>query len=244
VLLGVLILDEYTPDGGHMPEEIDVTPRSRRKGLLAFYIGIGVASLLVVGACFAWKPLRVRERQVTPEQPQAKRHSLLGFYVGAGFLALLFAVFYFVWAPLRIWYWERQVLANAPTGELVLEGDPPLASPCTTAARKLADVGPGSAGALRRLLGDESVHLQFEIVAALRRSQDAWALPILGDVIADPDSNYWVVVVAARNAGRITGQEFLEEDPEQPKQDLATPARKRFQEWWEREGKARYGRGK
>jgi hypothetical protein len=42
-----------------MPEEIDVTPLSRRKGLLAFYIGIGVASLLVVGACFAWKPLRV-----------------------------------------------------------------------------------------------------------------------------------------------------------------------------------------
>jgi len=179
-----------------------------------------------------------------PAEAPGRKKSLLGFYVGAGVLAFLFAVFCFVWTPLRIWYWEGQVLANAPTTELVLEGDPPLAGPCTIAARRLADVGPSSAGALRRLLGEESVHLQFEVVAALRRPQDTWALPILGEVITREDPNYWVAVVALRNADRITGQDFPEEDPRQQKGDLVTPARKRFQDWWNREGKAKYGRRK
>lgn len=151
-----------------------------------------------------------------------KRKGLLAFYVSTGFLALLFVAFYFAWTPLRVWYREREVL-KAP--------DADIRPPRVDAARKLADIGPASYPAFKRLFHDHNAEYRCAAVLALRKPDDAWALPLLAEVAQDPRTDgdrVFAAAFAAVSAERILGMDFDRQRP--------------FLSWWQREGKAKYGR--
>jgi hypothetical protein len=60
-----------------MPEEqAEGTPK-KRKGLLGFYVGLGVIALLLVGFYFAWTPgLRISDRSVVTYENQFERRRI------------------------------------------------------------------------------------------------------------------------------------------------------------------------
>ena len=173
-----------------------------------------------------------------------KRKGLLAFYVATGFLALLFVGFYFAWTPLRVLYWERKVRTKPrsssgnPQGAVVQDSDARV-----LAAIKLAKLGTAARSAFRRLLNSPDMGVRTAALFGLRDSQPSWALPLLVEVCSDKDQA--VVCHALWAAEDICGRQFGPAQEFGPRGNDAPlkAARRNFLDWWNREGKAKYGRG-
>jgi hypothetical protein len=199
---------------GHAEAPTNFTRRGGRKGLLAFYISMGVVALLFVGFCFAW-------------------------------------------TPLRVWYWEREVRRSPPwifsPGQ---SGQTPVIEfPRTRAARALADLGPSSAAAFRRLVRARNYDPNGYVLGVLNRPDDSWALPMLMETAKRDDPALAAHAIYA--VQDITGKSFFpsvkstgDAISDIPlggaawSRETVEPARTKLLKWWTREGKAKYGSGK
>jgi hypothetical protein len=188
-----------------------------------------------------------------PVETSRRRKGLLAFYVGTGVVVLVLVGFWFAWTPLKVWYWERQV-RRAPGASYTAGPDGwkiALDLPRTQAARALADLGPSSEMAFRRLLNSRNSKLNGYVLKALNRPEDSWALPMLVDIAKHEDLELAEDAIYA--AQRIAGESFF--PPQKGTGDISDiplggirkpkgvePARVRLLAWWNREGRARYGR--
>ena len=178
--------------------------------------------------------------------PPAKHgRSLTGFYLAAGLTALLLGLGAWASTPLRIWYWERAVrdacwTSKRPRG---------LFRETEKRATRLARVGPASLPAFERLLRDEDIGNRHEILLGLRDADATWAMPLVVEVArkGDRDLPGWAILVACSLAKRAFADEKdLEVCLHQVPNNLhvfVPEGRAKLFDWWEREGKARYGGG-
>ncbi len=161
--------------------------------------------------------------------------------------------FYFAWTPLRIWYWEREVRRRG-WSSVTTEGPGPdgtwvRKTPRINAARELLRLGPAAEPAVRRLLevDDDGDRLPEDVLHAFSRREDKWALPLLIEIAGDKNSYVYYGAIYA--AERVTRRKFF--PPVRHINELSgwgaarrwrEQARKNLLDWWEKEGRAEYGR--
>jgi hypothetical protein len=178
---------------------------------------------------------------------------MLGFYVGMGVLLALAAGFYLAWTPARVCWHRRQVL-EAPSGNAAQ----------WRAVRDTARLGPASETVVRELLAHPDTGVRLSACRGLHLAGQAWSVPLL--VAAAGDSNPEVAgcaiaaaagiadiapLNAAVNAPRGFGRPLVMLLPEKGEPLVQLPLvadrreveslRLRLMDWWEREGRARYG---
>ncbi len=182
-----------------------------------------------------------------------KRKGMLGFYIGLGAVALLLVGFYFSWTPLRVWYWEREVRRSPSGNNFRVEWpDWPITSmgPRGEAARRLVDIGPVARFAVRRLLAEKDFELRLDVVVAFRKEEHAWGVPLLVEAGSDERiENLMIAEYAIMATGHICGQQFfpvtrnIMDEGSEFQIARVQEGRKALRVWWEKEGKAKYGRG-
>ena len=189
-----------------------------------------------------------------PPAPRSRR--MLAFYASTGVVLALFVGAWFAWTPLRIWYWHRNV-RQSKTEVILFDKEQPItwSTERVDAATRLVRLGQAAGPALDRLLRSEDRGVRRDVFAGIGNSSAAWTIPI---VIAacrrEKDSRVGAMGLAA--AGVLTGREPLPSDYAEAGTGLGQvhegmgPSPVRYSErlrdllaWWEREGKAKYGRG-
>ncbi len=198
-----------------------------------------------------------------------RRKGLVGFYVGMGAVLALVVTFYFAWTPLRALYWEREVrkvfppppkravcrwggrgfvaTTNFPNEEiLILTYEQAAERP----VGELVSLGPAAEPALRRLLALSRARKSVLVLLGKRGAR--WALPLVVEHLAAPDEDPGAGAAAVYAAERFSGEAFFPRRPAtgkktfvpvMPEPDNVARARRAVLDWWEREGRARYGRG-
>jgi hypothetical protein len=182
-----------------------------------------------------------------PASPPKHRRGMLGFYLAMGALLALAVGFGFAWTPLRVSYWEREVRSDGSlnctdysSGYVPGQRD--------KAARKLAECGPVSLQAFRRLLSKGDPAFRVAVLYGLTEDAKAtWAVRLLVDASGDPD--FCVAGQAIMAVSAITGKRFLPPYKAGLASEPRTTAgavgigRRNLQAWWEKEGRAKYGGG-
>jgi hypothetical protein len=200
--------------------------------------------------------------------PEKRRRGMLAFYVSTGVALVLLVAGYFAWTPLRIWYWERTLMnyvqampadrpvsfsVRRPDGSRVLIG---TAKEGTNTLEKLLEVGPAAAPALERVIASLSADRQMRVMHCLAETDEAWTVRAL--VSSVRNGKHYLAMDALDAAERLTGQVFFPKGrrsvppPNPPIKDCVVgravdaaevkEGRKNFLAWWNREGKAKYGR--
>jgi hypothetical protein len=184
---------------------------------------------------------------------------MVGFYVGTGMVVVLFVGGWFAWTPLRVWYWERETVKTMAD----YRGPGPLGGFCKSprAPLELATLGPAAYGAFDRLLENPEQGVRLACVAALFDARPRWDYPLL--IKASQDRDVEVAVRAISVVQLRTNEEFFpkrlgngwvtgyyivsvvagNEKWRTMSQEEVGPIREALLAWWDREGKAKYGRG-
>jgi hypothetical protein len=200
---------------------------------------------------------------------EKKRRGLLVFYITAIVVLILAVCLAFVRKPLEAWYWEKKLMdyvqavpANTPVsfyirrpdGSRILMG---TAREGTEALERLVAVGPAAAPAIERIIASLPADRQMRVMDCLAETGEAWAVRALVSSIRD--GKPYLARDALGTAERLTGQVFFPNGPwmtRNPNPPVkggewsgralslseVKPGRERFLTWWEREGKAKYGR--
>ena len=202
------------------------------------------------------------QRGDSPEPVGKKRKGMLGFYVLTGVALALFGSFYFAWTPLKVRYWERELTrffestAGGRSGYAITQNSGvPTTVSCgtrnTRALSKLLEIGPPARSALERTCASFPSQRSL-IIGYLGCPQGMWTFPLVIEAACEQDS--LVAVSAVDAAERLSGQSFFPKGPRMVRSkpgpgamsreigdsELAA-ARKNLLDWWEREGKAKYG---
>ena len=155
--------------------------------------------------------------------PVKTRSGMLAFYISTGVALVLLVAGYFAWTPLRIAYLEEQVLRHKSTGEGM------------AFAVHLVRMGPQASEALRRLISHDDREVRWCAGSGMDiAGGDWWASLAVG---ASQDKDDYVADQSLGALWRLSGESFC---PQYPKAPQDVPA---MLKWWEREGKAKYGRG-
>lgn len=168
------------------------------------------------------------------DEPPRRERGLLWFYLLLGLVAGVFAFFVLAWKPLRANQWERQVRAAFERGDVKAAGD---------ALDKLDDLGPAADRAVGRLLAPNGAWYRGQVIHSLARKENRWMLPALVR-LAREDNDTGMVHLAIAAAESMSGRLFVS--------DLSTTAsdrpgrrteaaRAKFLDWWEREGRDKFG---
>jgi hypothetical protein len=165
------------------------------------------------------------------------RKGLLAFYVGTGVVFLLFAGSYFAWTPVWVRYYEWQIVRERDarySSHLLMQH----MREREAAATALVDIGQPAGPAVERLLlGDQGVWVHN----AVCKSHAAWTLPLLIRVARNGEMGS--ASAAITTAGLLAGRDFTIRRRMSGKDELKERSARLFA-WWEREGKAKYGRSK
>jgi hypothetical protein len=153
-----------------------------------------------------------------------------------------------------VWYWERQVV-EACKDEIVGSYGPPYTvtfnPEVANRAGTLCELGPVATHSLRRLL---ALPKALDRASVAWGCHGSWVAPLLAARVAEGDKDENVMMALLQTLGRECGQDFLGPPPARPApgdidawrrvyQDYAGAGRSKFLLWWNREGKAKYGRG-
>jgi len=193
-----------------------------------------------------------------PARPHSKR--MRAFCVATGVALSLFALFYFAWTPVRVRYSAWRVDRNTPfvrpkrattpaeerdylrKGLLAFRADPEaFFRDCPEAKHiiYLMEAGPAARSTWRRFL--RSSRLGNTAMLALAAGESTWAMPMLIELAQDDDKETaWHALITADllvGNDRILGP-TVKDQPEESR----VACRRRLLEWWQREGKAKYGR--
>ena len=200
----------------------------------------------------------------SPKEPAKRSKRMLGFYIAMGVVALLLVAFYFTWTPLKVWYWERELrsfLAESARErswyagmELPAEGTVVIhfGKKETPALGKLLRAGPIAWPALKRIFDGLQTRQRADFFGCLRDSEERWPLQLA--VSAAEDERGKVLTEALDAAESLTNESFFPKGRRWTKsfrggaardidQEELKRARIAFLSWWEREGRAKYGRG-
>jgi len=192
------------------------------------------------------------------DQPAKQGRSLTGFYIALGVAAVLVGLGAWLWTPLRVLYWERELRRNAP---IVSESESgyslyrvPGSSGYTPlsvhtqlrAARRLADIGPAAYASFNRLLNGSDGPLALQALVVLDEPKDSWALPLVIHAASGKDAEK--TLLATTVAQKLTNRRFYPvlpdtEPPRRPTEEEVAQAQRNLLDWWEREGKVKYGEG-
>jgi hypothetical protein len=179
---------------------------------------------------------------------------MLGFYVAMGALLALAVGFCFAWTPLRIWYWQGEVRRRGPCGTTTLTRTPSgvhiSRTPRGDAARELVRIGPRASPALKRLLqegGDD--RLRYDVLSGIKGEDAPWVVPLLIDVLKG--SEYAETRLTVQIMELFAGRQFIPRPAYSRilsligdswnENERVEEGRKSALDWWEREGKAKYG---
>jgi hypothetical protein len=163
---------------------------------------------------------------------------MAGFYLAMGALLALAVGFAFAWTPLRILRWERAVV-KAPGSSAWDLGNEKYQAACL-----LVDLGPAALPAVRRLVGNPDAEVRLAAVSALREPEHAWGLPLIVEAASDKD--WRVAYVAIGSAEKVSGRRFgnvASPLTEPPTDETLRVFRRLLLDWWEREGRVKYGGG-
>jgi hypothetical protein len=189
---------------------------------------------------------------MSAEQPMAAPpggpgKSLTGFYIAIGAVGALFTLGAWLWTPVRVRYIEWGIRRTTPMGGLL----PGKEYPHLRLARDLVDIGPPARAAVERLMADQNAYIQSALVRELGRPGATWALPMLvKEVVRDRDAGAWDVLEAVDKICDKRFSQGLLKRTADPKfgftmtewtSDASDKLRQRILDWWEREGKAKYG---
>jgi len=162
--------------------------------------------------------------QASPPRP---RRGMLGFYV-AGFVFLgLVGLCAWLWTPIRILYWETKVTRAGA------EGDGYSAS---AAAVELVRIGPAARPAIRRLLRSATPGLRWDMLTGIRDANQKWVVAEVVDSCRDEQDGK-ILGFAASVMRHLVGITLSARSEE------TAALRRQILDWWEREGKAKYGEG-
>jgi hypothetical protein len=165
------------------------------------------------------------------EQPPQHGRSLVGFYVALGFIAVLVGMGVWLWTPITVLRLERQV--HHPEAYLQFANH---INPRAIPVMKLVKMGPVARAALRRLLNDPSPEVRMAALVDMKFGDGpTWYFHLVIEAASrgDDEMAQYAIEVASERAGRgfrdWTGDWRVE--------------RQNLLDWWEREGKAKYGGG-
>lgn len=164
-----------------------------------------------------------------------RSRSLLWFYLALGLVAGLAVFAAWIWKPLRAAHWERRVRAAYERGDVKAGAD---------ALDKLEALGPAARGAFGRLLAPNGAWYRGQIAQLAGRRENKWLLPVLVRLVRE-DRDPAPVYLALAAAESMSGKIFLDRDflPRTREQGSAVAqGRDKLLDWWEREGRAKYGR--
>ncbi len=197
-----------------------------------------------------------------------KRKGLLAFYVGTGVVALLFVGFYFAWTPLRIWYHERELTRYlqdvtkqsgwylySHRGGYITSPGRKGPTPRTRALAHLMAMGTEARPAIARCFRAAPPWMRVVLLDFLQFHHEPWTLPI---VVEHANGKERAVALKAMDtAEQLAQQSFYPAGPRwvpykgkgggRTGRDITEEelrgARKNLLDWWNREGRAKYGRG-
>jgi hypothetical protein len=164
--------------------------------------------------------------------PAKHGRSLVGFYVALGAVAAVVGLGAVMWKPLMMRYYEWRITrpgASATYDDL-------------EAARGLARMGPAAAGTTRRILHGP-VDNSHAALWGIRVEKATWALPLLVELALKNNDRNVDEVEFARNIDEVMFDIdcLTHEDFRGLEDTSVVVVQKRLSDWWEREGKAKYG---
>jgi len=176
---------------------------------------------------------------------------MLGFYLAAGVVLALLAGLCVGWEPLRVHLLKREVLGAKPGSEAQIR-----------AACAVARQGRFGRAAVRGLLAHPDAAARASTCRGLHLAGEAWAVPLLMEASRDADpqvagaaimavvgiaeleslkagigQTYPLLMLTLRVGERDMGPLPIVTD-----EPLVEALRWRLEDWWKREGRAKYGR--
>lgn len=168
------------------------------------------------------------------------RRGLLAFYVATGVALALVVGGGLAWTPLRIAYFEHKV--RSCSGPVVKMAHGPLScmpERCK-AAESLIRMGPVTRPALARLLQEPDPMLRGDIILACSQTQDWWWMPLVIQAVEAETKDEDFLLKIMLVTGGLTGKSII---AQRTGESLGQAHRRELLDWWESEGKAKYGRG-
>jgi len=171
-----------------------------------------------------------------PGAAPARERGLGWFYALLALTAGLFAFGALAWRPLKAAYWERETRAAYERGDVKAAAD---------ALDRLEAMGPAAGAAAGRLLAPNGAWYRGQVLQNLNRKENRWLLPALVRLARD-ENDSGVAMLAVSAAESMTGRIFLpvwgQAVPPHSRDSQLEAARARLIDWWEGEGRRKYGR--
>jgi hypothetical protein len=173
------------------------------------------------------------------DQPAKPIRGRIGFFIGLGVVAMVVVAWVWVVTPAEIRYWENRCREEGYRATSRETGGVGEDRACVAAAENLVNLGPRTAPAVLRLLRD--MQTRCPTLEALVKARAKWALPVLAEVCSEMPDGSGGRFFLTNAAQDISGVDFgcggfLSHEA---RNEVGTP--ERFLQWWEREGKAKYG---
>jgi hypothetical protein len=130
---------------------------------------------------------------------------------------------------------EAEIVKVKPERKSFLQSRVVIPNRRCLAVGRLADLGPAGYPAIRRLLTTSDADMKTDVLMGLHRLDYKWAFPLVIEEIRDARSKEHIATGLSL-AEFFEGRSFLPK----PEQTL-DEARQALLDWWEKEGKARYG---
>jgi hypothetical protein len=155
-------------------------------------------------------------------------------------VAALIGLGTWLWTPLRVWYWEREIRRTSQWGVLCggSMGYVWYTGETVDAGKRLVSIGPRAAPAVSRLIREPAI--RGPVLQCIGDARAEWAMPILANACQSEEgagAKILIVMTAQTVSGMNFGAWLGQGDPERGE------TLRRFLDWWEREGQAKYGEG-
>jgi hypothetical protein len=156
-----------------------------------------------------------------------------GFYIGISVIVMLFVGGWLAWTPLRVWYWERGVRGAATDEER---------TDCITG---LVLVGPSAYPAVKRIYDSLNATDKRGLLAFLQSLPETeWSLPLYVETARGAEitqENFMLVSDAVNGGLGYAGLKGTGQKKDETLVAVLRRDRKVLLDWWEREGRAKYG---